>query len=115
MTKLFYAMVAMFAFAVIVHFTPQAKAASVATMPNKGGGYIVLTDEVCVINGKKFHNAGRAYTFHASGTVLEGCFGSMDIEGVVKIIWLDGDESIYPISNFTPVGKAKPKERLIPT
>lgn len=112
MTKLFYAMVAMFAFAVVIHFTPQAKAEAFATMPNEGGGKIVLTNEECVINGKKYDNLLRAYAFAAGGTVYEGCFYLDDATESVAIVWArDGKKMRYPQSGF----KVIPKERLIPT
>ena len=113
MTKLFYAMVAMCAFAVVVHFTPQAKAAAFATMPNEGGGKIVLTDETCKLKGKTYPNLFRAYTFNPSGFNLEGCW-LPELDGAaVRIVWFDNTQSVYSTDGFTPAGKSK--ERLIPT
>jgi len=40
----------------VLLFSSNAKAAAIATMPNEGGGKIVLTDEVCKNDGKTYNN-----------------------------------------------------------
>ena len=110
-------MLVMCAFAVMVHFTPHAKAAAVASAGNNEGGKIVLTDEVCKTDKETYPNLGRAYTFNSSGFVLQGCW-IPELDGTaVRIIWFDNTQNVYPTDGFTFTlkNKSKPKERLIPT
>ena len=112
MNKVFYAMVAMCAFALITHFTPQAKAEALATLPNNGGGKIVLTDEECIAHGVKYEPLRRAYSFVASGTIHEGCFYVDNTTESVVIVWtIGGKQNRYPKYDF----KVIPKEKLIPS
>jgi len=105
-------MVVMFAFAVVIHFTTDARAAVIASADNNDGGKMVLTDEPCVIGGKTFSDAWQAYSFNSSGLVLPGCF-NISLDGSsVKVIWADGDEIVYSTKSFTPTRKSKPKEKL---
>ena len=71
------------------------QADTVATLRNKGGGLIVLTDvqtEVC----KDF--AGSVYSTNENSKTLWGCWFSDDL--MVHVKWNDGDIRSYPISAF---------------
>lgn len=107
MSKLFYAMVVASAFAAIIHFTPNARAEAIASMPNKGGGKIVLTNEVCEINGKTYKTLNRAYNYTESGYGSDGCFTVED--ETVLVIWKKEDgnpqKMRYPAENFTILKK----------
>jgi hypothetical protein len=78
------------------------QAAAIATMPNKAGGKIVLTDEVCVHKSKKYDGLNRAYNYSTEGYTTEGCFIVED--DTVVVIWDDGTANSkmrYPAENFT--------------
>ena len=83
-----------------------ASAASIATMPNEGGGKIVLTDDICKVDGKVYNKLNRAYNYTTSGHSSEGCFYVED--ETVVVIW---NSSIgvrtmrYPLENFTLINK----------
>lgn len=102
MKNLFYAMVVASAFAAIVHFTPNAKADTIASMPNQGGGKIVLTNEICKFGEKTYSKLSRAYNYTDSGYGSEGCFYVED-ETVVVVWDLSGKakQMRYPAENFT--------------
>ena len=79
-----------------------AQAAAIATMPNRAGGKIVLTDEACVHKGKKYDGLNRAYNYSTEGYTTEGCFAVED--DTVVVIWDDGTANSkmrYPAENFT--------------
>jgi len=84
-------------------FVPMlAQAAAIATMPNRAGGKIVLTDEACVHQGKKYDGLARAYNYSTEGYTTEGCFIIED--ETVVVIWNDGSANSkmrYPAENFT--------------
>ena len=84
-------------------FVPMlAQAAAIATMPNRAGGKIVLTDEACVHKGKKYDGLNRAYNYSTEGYTTEGCFIVED--DTVVVIWDDGTANSkmrYPAENFT--------------
>jgi hypothetical protein len=93
---------------VILMFAPTAKAAAIATMPNKAGGKIVLTDEVCKHNGKVYEKLNRAYNYSTQGYTTEGCFAVED--ETVVVIWLDNSaepKMRYPAENFTIIKRSK--------
>jgi hypothetical protein len=89
-----------------------ASAASIATMPNEGGGKIVLTDDVCKYEGKTFNKLNRAYNYTTSGHSSEGCFYVED--ETVVVIWntsLGSRTMRYPLENFTLVNRKQSKSR----
>ena len=93
----------------ILLFVPMlAHAGAIATMPNRAGGKIVLTDEVCKHNGKVYDNLKRAYNYGTQGYTTEGCFVIED--ETVVIIWLDNSaepKMRYPAENFTIINRKK--------
>ena len=83
-----------------------AFAAAIATMPNRAGGKIVLTDEACVHKGKRYDGLNRAYNYSTEGYTTEGCFVVED--DTVVVIWDDGSANSkmrYPAENFTIIKK----------
>jgi hypothetical protein len=79
----------------------MAHAAAIAEMPNRAGGKIVLTDEVCRHEGKTYDSLARAYNYSAEGYTTEGCFAVED--ETVVVIWKDGSNNPrmrYPAENF---------------
>jgi hypothetical protein len=94
-------------------FVPMlAQADAIATMPNEGGGKIVLTDEVCKNGGKTYSALSRAYNYTTSGHGSEGCFFIED--ETVVVIW-DTAAGVrrmrYPAENFTLIKKKQPASR----
>jgi hypothetical protein len=81
---------------------------TIASMPNQGGGKIVLTNETCKHAGKTYSKLSRAYNYTSEGYTSEGCFYIED-ESVV-IIW-DQNGSVskrrYPAENFTIIKKSE--------
>jgi len=88
-------------------FVPMmAQAAAIATMPNRAGGKIVLTDEACVHKGKRYDGLNRAYNYSTEGYTTEGCFLVED--ETVVVIWNDGSANSkmrYPAENFTIINR----------
>lgn len=84
-----------------------AFAETIASMPNKGGGKIVLTNEVCVSGGKTYKNLNRAYNYTSEGYGSEGCF-TVEDETVIVIWDVQGSpqKMRYPIDNFTLTKKS---------
>jgi hypothetical protein len=79
---------------------------AIATMPNEGGGKIVLTDETCKHNGKTYPELNRAYNYTTSGYGSEGCFFVEDETVVVVWALASGAKRMrYPIENFTIIKK----------
>lgn len=79
-----------------------ARAEAIATMPNKAGGKIVLTNQACVHKGKTYDGLARAYNYSTEGYTTEGCFAVED--ETVVVIWNDGSANSkmrYPAENFT--------------
>lgn len=84
----------------------MVQAAAIATMPNRAGGKIVLTDEPCVHKGKTYDGLNRAYNYGAQGYTTEGCFVVED--ETVVVIWDDNSANSkmrYPAENFTIIKK----------
>ena len=83
-------------------FVPiMAQADAIATMPNEGGGFIVLTDDQCKHEGKVYKGLNRLYSYTAKGNNFEGCYGIED-DTVVAVWYTDGvNKRRYPISAFT--------------
>lgn len=75
------------------------KAETIATLNNKGGGKIVLTDRPCVYKGTTHDKLNFVYNYGSSGYSSEGCWA---IEGeVVAVIWFDSEGTMrYPLVNF---------------
>lgn len=90
-------------------FVPiMAHAGAIATMPNRAGGKIVLTDEACVHKGKKYDGLNRAYNYSTEGYTTEGCFFIED--ETVVVIWDDGTATPrmrYPAENFTIINRKR--------
>jgi len=86
-----------------------AFAEAIATMPNEGGGFIVLTDDQCKHEGKVYKGLNRLYSYTSQGHNAEGCYGVED-DTVVAIWTPSGSKMRYPISAFTSV-KKKPTMR----
>jgi hypothetical protein len=84
--------------AIIVSQTASAEA--IASTPNGGGGYIVLTNEPCINEGKTYKSLNRFYSYISSGFTTEGCYGIED-DTVITVWQPDGDKRRYPISVFT--------------
>jgi hypothetical protein len=76
-----------------------AHAETIATLDNKAGGKIVLTDRPCVHRGVTHDKLNFVYNYGSSGYSSEGCWG---IEGeVVSVVWFDSQGTMrYPIANF---------------
>ena len=90
--------------AVYLAFPPKAFAESIATMPNKGGGKIVLTNDTCNMEGKSYPNLNRAYNYTSEGYSSEGCY-TLEDETVI-IVWnLNGkaQKMRYAVDDFTLV------------
>ncbi len=78
-----------------------AQAEVIATLPNRAGGKIVFTDEVCHQNNKTYPNLRRSYMYTDTGETLGGCFV---IDGeTLWTVWEGGHERRYPISELTMV------------
>jgi hypothetical protein len=89
-------------------FISSAQAGAIASMPNRAGGKIVLTDEVCKHKGKIYDSLKRAYNYSTEGYTTEGCFAIED--ETVVVIWDDGTPNgrmRYPIENFTLIKRSK--------
>jgi hypothetical protein len=89
-----------------------AFADAIATMPNEGGGKIVLTDEVCKSEGKTYSKLGRAYSYTTTGHNSEGCFYVED--ETVVVIWNTANgmkQMRYPVDNFALSKKKQPATR----
>lgn len=88
--------------AILMAFITYTYAATIATMPNEGGGKIVLTDEVCKHSGKTYAELYRAYNYTTSGHGSEGCYFVED--ETVVVVW-DTTSGVrrmrYPLENFT--------------
>jgi hypothetical protein len=90
----------------------NVSAGAIATSPNRAGGKIVLTDEVCKYGGKVYEKLNRAYNYGAEGYTTEGCFFVED--ETVVIIWDDGTATPrmrYPAENFTLIKRNKTKSK----
>lgn len=114
MKNLFYAVLVAIAFVLVIQFTPNAKADAIASMPNKGGGKIVLTNEVCEMNGKTYSKLYRAYNYTSEGYGSEGCFALED--ETVVIVWKlqnnKAQQMRYPVENFELKSKSTGASRI---
>lgn len=82
-----------------------AQAEAIAKSENEGGGFIVLTNEVCVINKKTFPDLRRVYSYTSSGLTQEGCF--MLEDETVVVVWESGNKRRYSASGFTLINRGK--------
>lgn len=85
-----------------------AQAEAIATMPNKGQGKIVLTNETCKYDGKSYPNLSRAYNYTSEGYGTEGCYSVED--DTVVVIWnVSGSpqKMRYSLDNFTLTKKSR--------
>lgn len=84
----------------------EARAEAIASMPNKGQGKIVLTNEVCKAASKTYSSLRRAYNYTSEGYGSEGCYYIED-ETVVVIWNTTGNPTTmrYPAENFTLLKK----------
>lgn len=73
-----------------------AHADTIATLRNKAGGLIVLTD---VVTERCKGFAGAVYTISDNNQTSWGCW--MSDELMVHVRWSDGDTRAYPIESFT--------------
>jgi len=82
-------------------------AEAIATMPNQGQGKIVLTNEVCKVDGKTYSSLHRAYNYTVEGYGSEGCYAVED--DTVVVIWKKSDGGSqrmrYSLDNFTMTKK----------
>ena len=87
-----------------------ARAETIATLNNKAGGKIVLTDRPCVYRGTTHDKLNFVYNYGSSGQSSEGCWG---IEGeVVSVVWFDSEGTMrYPLTNFVINPNYKSKSR----
>lgn len=80
----------------------EARAEAIASMPNKGGGKIILTNDPCKYEGKTYPTLNRAYNYTIEGYGSEGCY---DVEDdTVVVLWnVNGSSQKmrYPLDNFT--------------
>lgn len=74
----------------------MAQAETIATLRNKAGGLIVLTD---VVTERCKGFAGAVYTISDNNQTQWGCW--MSDELMVHVRWSDGDTRAYPIDNWT--------------
>lgn len=81
-----------------------SKAEAIAQMPNDGGGFIVLTDDVCKHEGKVYKALNRLYSYTDKGYTTEGCYGVED--ETIVVVWKSGNKMRYPISSFFSVKKS---------
>jgi hypothetical protein len=97
---------------ILVGFVQEVSAEAIATMPNEGGGKIVLTDEVCRHEGKVYEKLSRAYNYTTSGYGSEGCFFIEDETVVVVWATSSGAKRMrYPAENFTIIKKKQSSSR----
>lgn len=89
-------------------FATSAKAGAIASMPNEGGGKIVLTDETCKHDGKTYKELNRAYNYTTAGYSSEGCYFIEDETVVVVWALASGAKRMrYPAENFTLIRRSK--------
>ena len=81
-------------------------AETIATLKNKAGGYIILTD---VATDRCSGFVGAAYTTRSDNQTTWGCWFSDDM--MVHIRWYDGDTRAYPIDDFSVNTEAARKLR----
>ena len=106
MKHIMITLVALWGFVVGFGWSKDCNAETIASMPNQGGGKIVLTNEVCKSGGKTYSNLSRAYNYTSEGYGSEGCFYVED--ETVVVIWNQSTgpkQMRYPAENFTILKK----------
>lgn len=83
-----------------------AQAEAIARTPNSGGGFIVLTNQPCVVNNKTYKELNRFYSYISSGFTTEGCYRLED-DTIITVWQPDGDTRRYPVSSFTLINRGK--------
>jgi len=84
----------------LLWLTSHVSAETIATLNNKAGGKIVLTDDPCIHKGKNYDKLNRAYNYGSAGYTSEGCWGVED--ETVIVYWIDTDQKMrYPVTAFT--------------
>ena len=78
-----------------------AQSEIIATMPNKAGGMIYLTNNVT----EKCKPMRAMFANSASGNSIFGCWFLDEI--VIHIKWDDSGTSAFPVEGFTLVKKSK--------
>ena len=91
---------------ILAFLSACASADTIATLENKGGGLIVLTDVIC-----RNESGYYVYSQQPSAATQFGCWWSDD--SMVHVTWSDGDVWSYPISHFriNPTKAQKMRER----
>jgi hypothetical protein len=94
----------------LLSLSVHVSAETLATLNNKAGGKIVLTDRPCIHKGTTYEKLNFVYNYDNSGYSSEGCWG---IEGeVVAVIWFDSQGTMrYPLANFVINQNYKPKSK----
>ena len=83
----------------------SASAEMIASLPNKAGGRIVLTDQICKdpVTDEIYSQLRRAYNYSTEGGSDEGCWLIED--ETVVVVWVPRGakrtQSRYPLQNFT--------------
>jgi hypothetical protein len=90
--------------------TTLVNAETMATLDNKAGGKIVLTDKPCVYKGTTHEKLNFVYNYGTTGYSSEGCWA---IQGdTVAVIWFDSEGTMrYPLTNFVINPNYKGKNR----
>lgn len=83
-------------FLAMMAISSVVNADTVATLRNKAGGYIILTD-VATERCRGF--VGAAYATMDNNQTQWGCWFSDDL--MVHIRWSDGDTRAYPVDDFS--------------
>jgi hypothetical protein len=92
----------------LLFLSANVSAEAIASMPNRAGGKIVLTNEACVYKNKTYDGLKRAYNYSTEGYTTEGCF--MIEDETVVVIWNDGTANSkmrYPAENFTIINRKR--------
>ena len=79
---------------IIAAFVAAPALADTWAMPNKAGGEIVLTDKIC----PGYKRIMQAYNYTPGGKAQTGCWFYQD--GIVRVVWDDNSEYVYPAENF---------------
>lgn len=65
---------------------------------NKAGGEIVITDNVCILNGETYNALKQSYARNSSGMSIDGCWYYDN--GTVHMVYEDKTKYAYPVSGF---------------
>lgn len=89
----------------LLAFSINVQAEAIAQAQNEGGGFIVLTNEVCKAGGKTYNELRRVYGYTGSGVTQEGCYALED--DTVVVVWESGNKRRYHASGFTLINRGK--------